>query len=224
MVYNIEKMSYTGELVKEDFSKTVYTNNNTPTSSTIFSEDNPPTIHDVTLIQDDSNLYIASDGSVYTYKTTTASYNTYIPPTGNTIALHVGGNVVSIPNGVETKLTSWATPKTNTTVGAWKSSTGTFTCITPGYYSIQARLLYNNASWTLNSEANITIKKNNVTQNVSPNFSESSATKYFPTGVAYAIIYLTTGNTITIHTYQSSGSAKSTYNPEYNTLTIVKLS
>lgn len=60
------------------FAKTVYVNAVSPTSATIFDENNPPAANDDALKADDANLYIGSDGSTWTYDPTgTGSYKTY---------------------------------------------------------------------------------------------------------------------------------------------------
>ena len=61
------------------FAKTVYVNATSPNlvTATIFDEANPPLSNDNTLKSKDDNLYVASDGSTWTYNTVESNYKTY---------------------------------------------------------------------------------------------------------------------------------------------------
>ena len=61
------------------FAKTVYVNATSPNlvAATIFDEANPPLSNDNALKAKDDNLYVASDGSTWTYNTVASNYKTY---------------------------------------------------------------------------------------------------------------------------------------------------
>jgi len=63
-----------------NFSNVVYVNSTSPTTATIFDLNNPPTVNNNALKNDVSNLYIGSNGTTWTYKTSPAGYYTYVPP------------------------------------------------------------------------------------------------------------------------------------------------
>ena len=63
-----------------NFASIVYVNTTTPTTATIFDDVNPPVVNDNSLKSNPSNLYIASDGSTWTFKTSTSTYSTYTVP------------------------------------------------------------------------------------------------------------------------------------------------
>jgi hypothetical protein len=63
-----------------NFASIVYVNTTTPTTATIFDLNNPPTVNDNSLKNNPDNLYIATDNSTWTYKTSTNSYSTYTVP------------------------------------------------------------------------------------------------------------------------------------------------
>lgn len=66
--------------IETPFAKTVYVDALTPVTATIFDENNPPANHDASLSADDDNLYIGSDGSTWSYNTSTSLYQTFIIP------------------------------------------------------------------------------------------------------------------------------------------------
>jgi hypothetical protein len=66
--------------VETPFAKTVYVNDTSPSTATIFDENNPPATNNNALKADDVNLYIGSNGSTWTYNTSTSTYNTFIVP------------------------------------------------------------------------------------------------------------------------------------------------
>ena len=61
------------------FAKTVYVNATSPNlvAADIFDEANPPLSNDNALKAKDDNLYVASDGSTWTYNTVASNYKTY---------------------------------------------------------------------------------------------------------------------------------------------------
>lgn len=61
------------------FAKTVYVNavNPNDAAATIFDEANPATTNTDALKEDAANLYVATDGSTWTYNTASANYKTY---------------------------------------------------------------------------------------------------------------------------------------------------
>lgn len=76
---NLNKILKTSFL-PANFSNVVYVNSTSPTTATIFDLNNPPTVNDDGLKNSTSNLYIGNDGTTWTYKTSPAGYNTYVPP------------------------------------------------------------------------------------------------------------------------------------------------
>ncbi len=68
------------EVPPVDFAKTVYVNATSPSTATIFDENNPPATNDDALKSDDVNLYIGNNGSTWTFNTSTNTYNTFIVP------------------------------------------------------------------------------------------------------------------------------------------------
>lgn len=66
--------------IETPFAKTIYVDALTPGTATIFDENNPPANHDASLSDDDDNLYIGSDGSTWSYNTSTGLYQTFIIP------------------------------------------------------------------------------------------------------------------------------------------------
>ena len=216
-------MSYTGELINQEFAKTVYLNNTTPATSTIFSEDNPPTTHDAALMADDSNMFIASDGSSWTYKTSTTSYSTYVYPTTIPRGVTVQANNASIPSGPLTALTSFVTPIMNTSSGAWNTTTGVYTVNRAGIYRIDFRAMFANASFTAGNEIAAQIQRNGVTIYNASNFIERTATQYGMSGHAYATLQCAVGNTLRVLLYQNSGGARTLYAPTFNVLTIIEI-
>ncbi len=66
--------------VETPFAKTVYVNATSPTTATIFDENNPPATNNNALKADDVNLYIGNNGSTWTYNTSTSAYNTFTVP------------------------------------------------------------------------------------------------------------------------------------------------
>ncbi len=216
-------MSYTGELINQEFAKTVYVNNTTPATSTIFSENNPPTVHNATLMADVNNLYISTDSANWTYKTSTSSYSTYVYPTTTPRGVTAQANAVSIPSGPLTAITSFATPVMNTSSGAWNTTTGVYTVNRAGIYKIEYRAMFANASFTLGGEIAAAIQRNGVTIYNASNFIERTATQYGISGHAYAAIQCAVGDTIRVLLYQNSGGARTTYAPTFNVLTIIEI-
>jgi hypothetical protein len=216
-------MSYTGELINQEFAKTVYLNNTTPATSTIFSEDNPPTTHNATLMADVNNLFIASDGSQWTYKTSTSSYSTYVYPTTIPRGVTAQANNASIPSGPLTAITSFATPLMNTSSGAWNNSTGVYTVNRAGIYRIDFRAMFANASFTAGNEIAAQIQRNGVTIYNASNFIERTATQYGISGHAYATLQCSVGNTLRVLLYQNSGGVRTLYAPSFNILTIIEI-
>jgi hypothetical protein len=216
-------MSYTGELLNEEFAKTVYLNGTTPATSTIFSENNPPTVHDAVLMADDSNIFIASDGSSWAYKNSTTSYSTYVYPTTVPRGVTAQANSVSIPSGPLTPLTSFATPLMDTSSGAWNNSTGVYTVNRAGIYRLDFRAMFANASFTTGGEIAAQIQRNGVTIYNASNFIERTATQYGMSGHAYATLQCSVGNTLRVLLYQNSGGARTLYAPTFNILTIIEI-
>jgi hypothetical protein len=172
---------------------------------------------------DDSNIFIASDGSSWTYKTSTTSYSTYVYPTTIPRGVTVQANSASIPSGPLTALTSFATPVMNTSSGAWNTTTGVYTVNRAGIYRIDFRAMFANASFTVGGEIAAQIQRNGVTIYNASNFIERTATQYGMSGHAYATLQCAVGNTLRVLLYQNSGGARTLYAPTFNVLTIIEI-
>lgn len=61
----------------DNFANVVYINSTNPSTATIFDLNNPPVTNNNALKADTGNLYIGTDGSTWTYKTSPAGYYTY---------------------------------------------------------------------------------------------------------------------------------------------------
>src|SRR6478609_8933565 len=73
LVFNNSK-AYTDSKISATYAKIVYVNAVSPTTATIFSLTNPPTVNDNSLKNDVQNLYIGTDSSTWTYNSTTLAY------------------------------------------------------------------------------------------------------------------------------------------------------
>ena len=208
-----------------DFSKTVYVNSTSPTTATIFDLNNPPTTNDDTLKADVQNIYIGTDGSTWTYNSSTGTYSTYVYPT--TVPHGVFANRAagfSVPTGGSGALISGYTTVANTSGSAWNAAAGTFTAQRAGWYDISANLMYAAGNWNANGQYSIAIQINGA--NVSTNYfvQESAVTSNFVDSVhVNTKYYLNVGDVVKVFTWQSSGSTKTTYNPNFNTFSIVQI-
>jgi hypothetical protein len=141
-----------------DFLKTVYVNTTSPNTATIFSEDNPPVINDNTLKADVNNIYIGTDGSTWTYKSSTSTYITYQLPV-NRVVFKVRCSPFTIIANNTTFVSNWTAPIHNTHPTAWNKSTGEWTAPVKGYYHVSAKISLN-GSWTDFDFMNLSILKN----------------------------------------------------------------
>lgn len=67
--------------IETPFAKTVYVNATSPSSATVFDENNPPETNNNALKADDNNVYIGSDGSTWTFDPTSpGTYKTFVVP------------------------------------------------------------------------------------------------------------------------------------------------
>jgi hypothetical protein len=178
----------------QTFAKNVYVNANSPTTATIFDTNNPPTTNDNSLKADDGNLYIGTDGSTWTYNTSTATYSTYVIPS-STKAVFKGkysvGIAVANSSGTVVSLNNI---QINSIPTAWNNSTGTFTAPTTGYYLVTASM-GGLANWNTTHFLEISIVVNGVVQN---SFLDQSNATFggflIPSGSVP--VYLTAGSTL----------------------------
>jgi len=70
-----------------EYSKLVYVNMSSPNLATIFSEVTPPVIHDPSLEEDTSNLYIGTDASTWIWNPIVSGYVTKSMPTSSNFYL-----------------------------------------------------------------------------------------------------------------------------------------
>ncbi|KAI9549918.1 hypothetical protein GHT06_004503 [Daphnia sinensis] len=66
--------------IETPFAKTVYVNAASPSTATIFDENNPPATNNNDLNASDNNVYIGNDGSTWTYDPSSSTYKTYLVP------------------------------------------------------------------------------------------------------------------------------------------------
>lgn len=62
----------------ETYTTVVYVNTTSPTTATIFDNENPPIVNDPSLMNDTANLYIGSDSSTWVYITSPSGYVTKV--------------------------------------------------------------------------------------------------------------------------------------------------
>lgn len=74
---NAVKVYVDGKIGGGDFANVVYVDSTDPNTATIFDLNNPPVTNDNSLKNDIGNLYIGTNNSTWTYKTSPAGYYTY---------------------------------------------------------------------------------------------------------------------------------------------------
>lgn len=117
------------------YTTTVYFNSTNPSTATIFDLENPPATNDDTLKANDQNIYIGTDNSMWTYNTSTSTYNTYTIPATTLQVLRVAyTSPVSLANGGY--FLGFNNISFNTIPTTWNNSTGTFTAQTTGFYMV----------------------------------------------------------------------------------------
>ena len=206
------------------FAKTVYVNATSPTTATIFDLNNPPTTNDNTLKADSNNIYIGTDGSTWTYNSTTSSYATYVYPTTTPhgVFAYLQANQ-SIPNGVVTNLINMTTVS-NTSGSAWNGIAGTFTVSRSGWYDINANMFYNAGNWAAGGQEQILINVNGAYRISNYIMVETALTNFYPDSIqTHTKLYLNVGDIIRVQAYQVSGSTKTIGNALYNTFSIVEI-
>jgi hypothetical protein len=141
-----------------DFLKTVYVNTTSPNTATIFDEENPAVTNDNALKADLNNIYIGTDGSTWTYKSSTSTYITYKLPL-NKVVFKVRCNPFTITTNNTAFISNWTAPIHNTHPTAWNKSTGEWTAPVKGYYHVSAKISLS-ATWTDFKYMNLSILKN----------------------------------------------------------------
>jgi hypothetical protein len=139
----------------QTFAKNVYVNATSPTSATIFDLNNPPTTNDNSLKADNNNLYIGTDGSTWTYNTSTSTYSTYVFPSSTPLVLHAAtGNATSVIQPSHTIRANYSATLLNTFGSNWNPTTGRLTIPRAGYYNFEAATEMNRA-WVAGDFFNI---------------------------------------------------------------------
>lgn len=146
------------------FANTVYVNATSPTSATIFDLNNPPTTNDNALKADINNIYIGTDGSMWTYNSSTGTYKTYTAPT-NIVSWRARSNGnQALPVNTQVTVLNWAATIHNTHPSSWSASTGEFTIPISGYYLIEGQVVFSGYPGVAGDWAQITVEKNGATE------------------------------------------------------------
>ena len=130
-----------GVTASPDFAQTVYVNATSPTTATIFDLNNPPTTNDNTLKADSNNIYIGTDGSTWTYNTSTSTYSTYVYPTTTPYMVTAYSNVNdSLPGSFVNQINKYNLISTAECLGgantAFNTTTYRFTPTRAGWYEV----------------------------------------------------------------------------------------
>jgi hypothetical protein len=114
----------------------------------------------------------------------------------------------SIPNLADTTVSGW-TNQLDTSNGAWNSTTGVFTANRAGYYRVSGYVVYTNGqTWASSVVVSTHISKNNSRYAVSFTSEEVNHNQHVMTPTVTAVVQLNVGETISLTTWQNSGSAK----------------
>jgi hypothetical protein len=127
----------------------------------------------------------------------------------------------SIPSGVNTTLTSWATPTINNSSGAWNATNGVFTAPRDMKIFVSANLVYASHA-TGNNEYSLTFFVNGTGVSCQAFEFGYNQTRFLPINGAQGIIELESGDELTLRTLQITGSSLNTHN-NGNTLAIIEL-
>ncbi|MHA8051865.1 hypothetical protein V7S79_12205, partial [Aquirufa sp. ROCK-SH2] len=167
----------------------------------------------IVLISKES-IEIQSDGSTWQIL---AKYNSTNP-----LSVTAQLNPVSIAHNTVQYLASFTNVSDNSQ-GAWNASTGVYTSNKTGTYRIEFRAMMASASWNQNAELALVIEKNGVTLNNASWFAPFTGTQYAFSGYGYATTQLAVGDKIRLALYQASGTAKTTYNMQFNVFSIYEI-
>lgn len=85
---SIPTKDYVDANIPAVYTTIVYVNATSPTTATIFDDENPPTVNDDALKINVANLYIGTDGSTWVYKTSPAGYVTKVVPATSNFNLY----------------------------------------------------------------------------------------------------------------------------------------
>ncbi len=185
--------------------ETVYINTTNPATATIFDLNNPPAVNDATLKQSDDNIYVGTDGSLWTYNTATGLYTTYVPTTVRWRARSNGGFTPAI--NTVTDVTNWATPIHNTHPTAWNATTREFTVPIAGYYRVSGQFV-EGGSWAAGDYLQLAVAVNGSTAAAWQERVEASVgTNIRVTG--YAEIYMAAGAKVKFQVLSARANAVS---------------
>jgi len=137
--------------------------------------------------------------------TPSAGAFTALNASGNDALLYTNTSGQSIPNTTLTTVTGWT--KTYDRVNAnFNASTGTFTATATGYYQVSAQLAFsaNTGGINTNVGANIVVNGVAVAQGIT---FRNTATSTDEAVQVQAVVLVSSGQTITLQAFQSTGAA-----------------
>jgi hypothetical protein len=175
------------------FANTVYVNATSPTSATIFDTANPPVTNNNALKADVSNIYIGTDGSMWTYNSSTSTYTTYTVSKTVFKGRYSAGVVVNpATSGYVVSLNQI---QINTTPTAWNNTTGTFTAPASGYYMVAASLS-GGTNLVTGSYIELWIEVNGVIQNGFLEQASAAGNTVHLVASGAVPVYMAAGNTL----------------------------
>jgi hypothetical protein len=175
------------------FANTVYVNATSPTSATIFDLNNPPSTNDNALKADINNIYIGTDGSMWTYNSSTGTYKTYTVSKTVFKGRYSAGVVVN--PGTSGYVVSLNQIQINTTPTAWNNTTGTFTAPASGYYMVAASLS-GVTNLVTGSYLELWIEVNGVIQNGFLEQASAAGSTVHLVASGAVPVYMAAGNTL----------------------------
>ncbi len=114
----------------------------------------------------------------------------------------------SINSAVDVVVTSW-TNQLDTSSGAWNATTGVFTANRAGYFRVTGYVVYTNGqAWGGGNVIACSIMKNNARYSVAFTTERVNHNQHVQTPTVSAVVQLNVGDTLSLSTWQNSGSAK----------------
>lgn len=124
---------------------------------------------------------------------------------------------------------SWVTVQYDTEVydvlGEYDAGTYTFTATFPGYYLVQAAIIFSaTTDWGATEYAQLSVYINGVVSSIIAFKTDFSGANIFVFLSGSATVKLAAGDTVTVRVYQTSGATRALYNSaNYNWLTVDRL-